>query len=197
MLGVGCGVPETRTARGIVALTTALTLVCNDDDDNDGDNDDDNDDDDDDDNNNNDDDDNDDDDDDNDNNDDDDNDDGNDHRVTRLLPKAELFRLNQTARANNIAFLMAITSGVTASIFSDFGPKHLITDKDGEPLDTQAVRNIEVLAPCSDVFKISGVKEGERVCVITTDSLHGLDDGDTIELDDMNGKLAPVRSVGE
>ena len=49
--------------------------------------------------------------------------------VTQLLPKADLFRINKVARENNIAFLMAITSGVTTSLFSDFGPNHLIMDK--------------------------------------------------------------------
>lgn len=110
--------------------------------------------------------------------------------VTRLLPKAELFRINQTARNNNMAFIMAITSGVTASIFSDFGPKHTITDKDGEPLDTKALKNIEVLEK-PFCFKVGGVKDGETIVVLTTDSNHGLDDGSVIELDDMNGALAP------
>jgi len=42
--------------------------------------------------------------------------------VTRLLPKAQLFGLNEYARNNGIAFVLAITNGVTASIFSVRAP---------------------------------------------------------------------------
>ena len=64
--------------------------------------------------------------------------------VTRLLPKSQLFALNEYARSNGITFNMAITNGVTASVFSDFGPEHLITDADGEPTKTLALMGIEV-----------------------------------------------------
>ena len=64
--------------------------------------------------------------------------------VTRLLPKSQLFALNEYARSNGITFNMAINNGVTASVFSDFGPEHLITDADGEPTKTLALMGIEV-----------------------------------------------------
>eukprot|EP01044_Picomonas_judraskeda_P000417 COSAG03_NODE_18_length_21685_cov_15.938988_23_plen_762_part_00 len=108
--------------------------------------------------------------------------------VTQLLPKAELFRINQTCRANSIAFLMALTSGVTASLFSDFGPEHVINDPNGEPLETQALSNIEVFEkPAS--LTVPGVADGETVVVLTVDSNHGLQDGDTVELQDLNGEM--------
>ena len=40
---------------------------------------------------------------------------------------------------------MGLTSGVTVSAFSDFGDHHHITDIDGEPVETLAVDNIEVV----------------------------------------------------
>ena len=63
--------------------------------------------------------------------------------VTQLLPKEMLFRLNTTARQNSIVFLMALTSGVTASLFSDFGTKHTITDETGQPPDEVPIKPIK------------------------------------------------------
>ena len=48
--------------------------------------------------------------------------------VTQLLPKAQLGELNEIARKNNIAFILAFTSGITASLFSDFGVFHCCSD---------------------------------------------------------------------
>jgi len=113
--------------------------------------------------------------------------------VTRLLPKAELFRINATARANNCAFLLAITNGVTSSIFSDFGTGHKITDSNGEPTETYAVSNVEVM-PKHPMLKVSGVEDGEEIVVVSFASdvanSDGLADGDTVELDDFSGDLA-------
>lgn len=49
--------------------------------------------------------------------------------MTRLLPREELIRLNDQR--------------VTSSIFSDFRPRHEITDVTGEPTQTLAVSNVE------------------------------------------------------
>lgn len=111
--------------------------------------------------------------------------------VTQLLPKSELFRINQTCRTNNIAFLMAFTSGITSSLFSDFGPKHIVNDATGEPVETKALSNIEVMKKPPSL-KVSGIKDGETIVVLTSDSNHDLDDGAVLELDDMNGNLAPL-----
>ena len=111
--------------------------------------------------------------------------------VTQLLPKAELFRVNQTARANGITFLMALTSGVTASIFSDFGPAHVITDPNGEPMEAQALSNIEVISKPPSLC-VPGVEDGEAIVVLTCDSNHGLQSGDVVELEDMNGAMEPL-----
>jgi ubiquitin-activating enzyme E1 len=116
--------------------------------------------------------------------------------VSRLLPKAELFRINAVCRAHNCVFLLAVTNGVTASIFSDFGPAHRITDSNGEPTETYAVANVEVMEK-HPILKVSGVEDGAQIVVVsfasdvaTTD---GLADGDTIELDDFSGPLAGLQ----
>lgn len=122
--------------------------------------------------------------------------------VTDLLPKSTLYRINETARANGIAFILAVNRGVTASLFSDFGPKHEITDVNGEPAKMLAVSNVEVL-PKPEILKIDGVKEGEECVVVTVaQAEHGLDDGDFVSLDDMrdgmsvlNGKKFKVKRV--
>ena len=110
--------------------------------------------------------------------------------VTTMLPKQDLFRLNTLARENGIAFIMALTNGVTSSIFSDFGPHHEITDATGEPTQTLAVSNVEVLDEKPKLFHVSGVKEGEKVVIVTVaQSDHGLEDGDVVVLEDMRGNM--------
>ena len=124
--------------------------------------------------------------------------------VTSLaMPKADLLRFNETARANNIAFILEANHGVTASIFSDFGPRHEIADATGEPTQTLAVANVEIIDSKAALLDISGVKEGEKVVIVTVaQAEHGLDDGDTVSFDDMrdamanlNGKAVKVKRV--
>jgi ubiquitin-activating enzyme E1 len=123
--------------------------------------------------------------------------------VSTLLPKDYLFRLNETARSNGIAFVLAANHGVTASLFSDFGPQHEIADATGEPTQTLAVSNVEVLDSKPALLSIDGVKEGEKVVIVTVaQAEHGLDDGDTVAFDDLrddmatlNGKQVKVKRV--
>lgn len=123
--------------------------------------------------------------------------------VTKLLPKKQLLHLNETARANDIAFIMAMTNGVTSSIFSDFGPHHEITDATGEPTQTLAVSNIEIIEEKPKLMQVEGVKDGEKVVVVTVaQNDHGLEDGDVVVLEDMregmeclNGKSVIVKRV--
>ena len=110
--------------------------------------------------------------------------------VTTLLPKAELIRINETCRAHKIAFLLAANHGVTCTIFSDFGPAHEISDATGEPTRTLAVANLEVLETKPKLLEISGLKEGDKVVIVTVaQAEHGLDDGDVVTLEDMRGDL--------
>ena len=120
-----------------------------------------------------------------------------------LLSKKELIELNESARGNGIAFMMAVTNGVTSSIFSDFGEHHEITDATGEPTQTLAVSNMEVLEEKPKLLQINGVKDGEKVVIITVAQTdHGLEDGDVVVLEDMrdgmeglNGKSVTVKRV--
>eukprot|EP00448_Togula_jolla_P023889 CAMPEP_0170591992 /NCGR_PEP_ID=MMETSP0224-20130122/12696_1 /TAXON_ID=285029 /ORGANISM="Togula jolla, Strain CCCM 725" /LENGTH=1235 /DNA_ID=CAMNT_0010915887 /DNA_START=54 /DNA_END=3762 /DNA_ORIENTATION=- len=109
--------------------------------------------------------------------------------ITEILKRPVLFALSAEARSKNIAFLMALNMGVTTSIFSDFGPKHIITDEDGEPTQMLAVSAAEVV-PLEGIVKVDGLKEGDRVVVLTLASEHSLQDGDVIALDDMRGDLS-------
>jgi hypothetical protein len=84
--------------------------------------------------------------------------------------------------------MVAITSGVTSSLFSDFGTNHIITDANGEPLDTVALTNIEVFEK-PPTLGVQGVADGEPIVVMSCASMHGLYDGDIIELDDMHGDM--------
>ena len=80
--------------------------------------------------------------------------------------------------------------GVSASLFSDFGASHEILDATGEPTQTLAVSNIEVMEAKSSLLQISGVGDDEVVVVVTiAQADHGLDDGDFVTLDDMRGTL--------
>jgi len=109
--------------------------------------------------------------------------------VTELLPRATLFQMNALCRQQNIVFLMALTTGVTASLFSDFGDKHICNDIDGEPTETFAISTMEVFEKTED-FKISGMEDGDTAVVVTiANARHGLDDADLVEFDDMNDKL--------
>lgn len=115
--------------------------------------------------------------------------------VTQLLPKAELFRINQTARGHGIAFILAYTSGVTASLFSDFG-SHLVNDVDGEVSESQAVSRIEVLSKPA-VLKVQGVEDGETIVVVTlAQTPHEMpEDGSSMELDDLKGEMAQFNNT--
>ncbi|CAJ1433842.1 unnamed protein product [Effrenium voratum] len=108
--------------------------------------------------------------------------------VTTLMPGSTLVALNEATRKAGAAFVLAVNMGVTASIFSDFGAKHVISDEDGEPTQMLAVSAAEVV-PVSGIVKVDGRKEGEKVLVLTLASDHGLQDGDTVALDDMRGSL--------
>ncbi len=113
--------------------------------------------------------------------------------VSSLLPKAELFRINNVCRGNHSVFLLAATNGVAASLFSDFGPEHTITDDNGEPVETYAISNAEVMEK-HPILKVQGVEDGAKIVVLSFASdvatSDGLADGDTIELDDFSGPLA-------
>jgi len=122
--------------------------------------------------------------------------------VTELLPRATLLALDTQARGKGIVFILAVNLGATTSIFSDFGPKHVITDEDGEPTQMLAIANAAIVT-VGGIVKVDGVKEGDKLLVLTMASDHSLQDGDMVALDDMrdelaayNGKQLKVRRFG-
>eukprot|EP00494_Astrolonche_serrata_P001087 UN01093 len=94
---------------------------------------------------------------------------------------------------------MALTSGVTASLFSDFGDEHAITDIDGEPTETFAVSSLEVVKYNPDVLEVDGAKEGDELIVISIAGnagvKHGLDDGSLVALDDFSDSLKTLNQI--
>lgn len=70
-------------------------------------------------------------------------------------------------------FILAVTHGVTAHFFSDFGPSHIVTDADGEPARTLVI----------DEFTEDGV-------ITVAAKRHGFDDGDEVMLEDIEGAAA-------
>lgn len=116
--------------------------------------------------------------------------------VTDLLPRADLLKINALCRQQDITFLLALTSGVTASLFSDFGPKHVSNDLDGEPTQTFAVSHMEVVKK-SPLLNVNGVEDGASIAVVTVaNARHGLDDGDMVEFDDLSGGLEALNGAG-
>jgi ubiquitin-activating enzyme E1 len=98
--------------------------------------------------------------------------------VTVMLPKNDLIRINELCRCRQdangdplpSAFILAVTQGVTAHMFTDFGPGHVVTDADGEP---------------SRAFVVQ-VCEGNKVTIAA--KRHGFDDGDEILFEDIEAE---------
>ena len=69
-----------------------------------------------------------------------------------------------------VTFILAITHGVFAHFFSDFGDSHSVTDPNGEPKRSLV---IEGISP-DGVVQVAGES-------------HGLDDGDCVSFDEVKG----------
>jgi len=106
--------------------------------------------------------------------------------VTETLSKAEIQRINTACRERTIenkvdnkiekihapsAFILAVTHGVTAHIFTDFGKHHVITDSDGEPTRTMVIDDFEAG---------NSIKVAQKA--------HGFDDGDEIRIEEIESK---------
>ena len=85
--------------------------------------------------------------------------------VTALLPRADLYALKEAARC--VAFVLALTTGVTASLFSNFGPRHEITDATDKPTQALAVAHVEVIDVKPALLKVVGVANGARAVIET------------------------------
>ena len=63
--------------------------------------------------------------------------------ITEMLPKNELFKINEICRNNKKAFIYGILTGLSGFIFSDFGKEHIVYDKNGRKCKTYYCKNIE------------------------------------------------------
>eukprot|EP00008_Paramoeba_atlantica_P008298 CAMPEP_0201480162 /NCGR_PEP_ID=MMETSP0151_2-20130828/4697_1 /ASSEMBLY_ACC=CAM_ASM_000257 /TAXON_ID=200890 /ORGANISM="Paramoeba atlantica, Strain 621/1 / CCAP 1560/9" /LENGTH=1086 /DNA_ID=CAMNT_0047861931 /DNA_START=42 /DNA_END=3302 /DNA_ORIENTATION=- len=115
--------------------------------------------------------------------------------VTNYPPFSKLVEWNEHCRANNITFVLAQSTGAFASIFSDFGPKHLVTDLDGENVMTHNIQTIKRSESGEGEEKVS-----DLILEVTADS-HGLDDENVIQIsscvgmEELNGKQCTVNRV--
>eukprot|EP00484_Ammonia_sp_Unknown_P003319 CAMPEP_0197075706 /NCGR_PEP_ID=MMETSP1384-20130603/211746_1 /TAXON_ID=29189 /ORGANISM="Ammonia sp." /LENGTH=352 /DNA_ID=CAMNT_0042514555 /DNA_START=54 /DNA_END=1109 /DNA_ORIENTATION=+ len=99
--------------------------------------------------------------------------------VTKILPRKELFRINQLCRTRQdangkpapAAFVLALTQGITAHLFTDFGPCHTVTDQDGEPARSLVIDDLDE----------------DGVITVPQNQRHGFDDGDEITIEDIEG----------
>ncbi|KAK1745267.1 ubiquitin-activating enzyme E1 [Skeletonema marinoi] len=97
--------------------------------------------------------------------------------VATMLPKKELFQLNELARANGIASSWQL---------------RMITDATGEPTQTLAISNVEVLDSKPKLLDVAGVKEGEQVVVVTVAKMNtDLRQG----MEGLNGMSVTVKRV--
>jgi len=97
--------------------------------------------------------------------------------VTLPLPPEQLFRINEFCHHNNITFIYAVTQGGFSAFFADFGPKHVVTDLDGEPK-----RDFVIQSFSKDLIQI-------------TSESHGMSDGDGVVFSDIEGPLAPLNDA--
>ncbi len=66
--------------------------------------------------------------------------------VTQFLPLGELLKMNQFCRANHISFFYAFSGGVSADVFVDHGPHHVVNDFNGEKPIQKLITDITVLS---------------------------------------------------
>eukprot|EP01130_Rhizamoeba_saxonica_P008666 TRINITY_DN3497_c0_g1_i1.p1 TRINITY_DN3497_c0_g1~~TRINITY_DN3497_c0_g1_i1.p1 ORF type:complete len:1135 (+),score=421.45 TRINITY_DN3497_c0_g1_i1:197-3406(+) len=112
--------------------------------------------------------------------------------ITDDVPLETLIRWNEYMRNNGKVFLLALTNGVVNTLFSDFGPEHLVTDENGEPAKANVVVD---MATDKD-------EDGQEFIIFTIGgNRHGLDDGIVISIDDVsgideiNGQKLPVKRI--
>lgn len=96
------------------------------------------------------------------------------------LSYADLAAIDNACRAANAGLTIGLSDGVTASVFSDFGANHAITDADGEPA---------IVNPISDMSVSENAEKGIFEVVVTVASAsHRLDDGSKVIFSDIDGE---------
>lgn len=91
------------------------------------------------------------------------------------IPLATLEAWNAATVARNALFLVATTTALSTFIFADFGDHHEVTDKDGELHKYVAIKSIYL------------AEDGKIEVALDEDEPHGLDDGQQIQFEDVEG----------
>ena len=93
--------------------------------------------------------------------------------VTDLLcvKAQELRAMSTCCHSNSVPFLMALASGVTASLFTDFGPFHVVKDPDGQPTNVCVVESLKIITLHKDdaagwLKPETGFLEGAKMILI-------------------------------
>jgi ubiquitin-activating enzyme E1 len=105
--------------------------------------------------------------------------------VTEDIPLQQLIHINEITHnyqvgghSNPILFLYGVNYGVTGTVFADFGPKHQVTDLDGEPARINVIDDISV----------HHEENGKAFLIITVAAArHGLDEDAVIQVSDVEG----------
>lgn len=140
------------------------------------------------------------------------------------LSKSQLLAMSQICHDNKIYFSMALTSGVTCSLFSDFGPNHMINDPDGVPTVSCIMEKLELvelkenlLEGCVRVPVVNDeglqrgwVADGNTIVLLTVTSertkevngnqvpAHGLEyDRTPVKLEDLRGELSVLNGADD
>jgi ubiquitin-activating enzyme E1 len=99
--------------------------------------------------------------------------------VTCNLPLETLIELDNFCRSapKPIQFLLAMNNGVVGSVFTDYGPSHVVTDLDGEIARVNVIEEIEIKED----------EKGPHLIVTVSSQKHGLDDDQEVEIEDVKG----------
>lgn len=93
--------------------------------------------------------------------------------VATATPRQQLVEWNNYCHSKSIAFIATDVFGVAGYCFSDFGPAHVVKDKNGENAKSAVV---------------VGITKGARTLVHTHDAKrHGFDDGDYVVFKEVEG----------
>jgi ubiquitin-activating enzyme E1 len=97
--------------------------------------------------------------------------------VTDSTPLSQLERWAAYLRSHDKLLVLAINNGCAASVFTDFGARHIVKDLDGEPVKTNV---------CEQIVK--EVKDGKTEIVVhCAKENHGLSDDDWVRFEEVKG----------
>jgi ubiquitin-activating enzyme E1 len=94
--------------------------------------------------------------------------------MTNARSTAELARVSSYCHANRIAFVYAETRGLFGCIFTDFGESFHVVDTNGEEPERHIISSISQDSPTA-------------VVTVHDESRHGLEDGDQVIFDEVQG----------